>query len=69
VTAACAALVLVPFLGASAQVGFQFSAVEFWNTGKGSVSGEQSASSAYPALAASKKRCPVLTERDMLQFS
>jgi hypothetical protein len=51
VTAACAALMLASFLGTSAQAGFKSNTVEWWKTGKGCVSGEQSASSAYPAWA------------------
>jgi hypothetical protein len=51
VTAACAALALASFLGTAAQAGFDSKAVEWWKTGKGCVSGEQSATSAYPAWA------------------
>jgi hypothetical protein len=77
VTAACVALVLASFLGASAQTGYQFKTVEWWKAGKGFIGGEQSASSAYSAWAVCTpprassllKRCPVLAERDMLQFS
>jgi hypothetical protein len=49
VTAACVALVLASFLGASAQTGYQFKTVEWWKAGKGFIGGEQSASSAYSA--------------------
>jgi hypothetical protein len=51
VTAACVALVLASFLGASAQTGYQFKTVEWWKAGKGFIGGEQSASSAYSAWA------------------